>query len=167
MKTSDEMIKVLKGFEGLSLRPYLCPSQKLTIGYGHVITSIEKKKGELCILVDDGGDRFEWVPYLPDITQGVADRLLRSDLRRYEAAVTRSAKTPLAQHQFDAMVSFAFNVGIGAFLGSTMLKMVNDGDMAGAAAQFTRWNKGGGKILKGLVRRRAAESLVFANGEYA
>lgn len=166
LKISDKMVETLKKYEGLSLVPYLCPAAKLTIGYGHVISSIEKKKGELCIVVLD--DKFQWIYFGgAGITDSEADTLLRSDLMRYEAAVLRSVKVVLTQDQFDALVSFTFNVGIGALQKSTLLGMLNDGDYAGACEQFLRWNKVAGKVFKGLTKRRAHEAKVFTEGVYA
>lgn len=95
------------------------------------------------------------------ITQQQADDYLRRDVRQFERAVARQVRVPLTQGQFDALVSFAFNLGEGALAQSTLLRLLNAGDYAGAAAQFDRWNKAGGRVLPGLVRRRAAERALF------
>ncbi len=101
------------------------------------------------------------------ITAGEADAILARDLSRFEAAVARLVTVPLSQGEFDALVSFAFNVGEGALGRSTLLKKLNAGDRAGAAAEFGRWNKAGGRVLAGLTRRRAEERAMFERDEVA
>lgn len=95
------------------------------------------------------------------ITAAQSDEILSRDLRTFEEGVLAAVKVSLAQHEFDALVSLAFNIGIGAFGKSTLLRKLNAGDRAGAADQFLVWNKAGGKVLKGLVTRRAAERKMF------
>ena len=95
------------------------------------------------------------------ITKERADELLREDVARFEAQVLRLVKVPLTQGQFDALTSFVYNLGAGNLGNSTLLRLLNAGDYKGAAAQFDRWNKAGGKVLAGLVRRRAAERALF------
>lgn len=96
------------------------------------------------------------------ITQAEADRLLAKDLYdEFEPGVRDAIKVPYSQAQFDACVSFAYNLGVGAFQSSTLLKMLNADNPKGAADQFKRWTLAGGVSLLGLRRRRAAESLVF------
>ena len=138
-KISQTGIDLIKSFEGCSLKAYRCPANVLTIGYGHT-----------------GGVKEGQV-----ITQQEAERLLRVDLGSYEAAVNKYVKTVINQNQFDALVSFAYNCGCGALQKSTLLKLLNKGDYRSAADQFYLWNKGGGQVLKGLVRRRAAEKELF------
>ncbi len=140
MKTSKAGISLIKQFESFSARPYLCPANIWTIGYGHT-----------------RGVSKDMAP----ITEAEACDLLAEDLAGFEAQVETSVTRKLDQHQFDALVSFVFNVGAGAFLQSTMLKMINDGNLNGAANQFLRWTKAGGKVLNGLVKRRAAERAMF------
>lgn len=131
---------VIRKFEGCELRAYRCPAGVWTIGYGS--TGPHVSPGMV-------------------ITQQRAEALLHEDLARFEAAVDQA--TPGAtQNQFDAMVSFAFNVGIGALMKSTLLRKHRAGDFAGARAEFARWNKAGGKVLAGLTRRRAAEAALYA-----
>ena len=84
-------------------------------------------------------------------------------MRIFEADVRRLVKVRLAPWQFDALVSFTYNCGAGALSSSTLLKKVNAGDFEGAALEFHKWNKAGGKVMNGLVRRRASESLLFQN----
>lgn len=101
------------------------------------------------------------------ITDAECDAILSRDLAAFEAGVVAAATVSLAQHEFDALVSFAFNVGLGALRGSTLLRKLNSGDRDGAAAQFGAWVKAGGKTLPGLVSRRADEAMLFRAGVYA
>ena len=139
MKLSDKGIALITSFEGLRLTAYRCQANVLTIGYGH---TAGVKEG-------DG------------ITKEQAIKYFRKDVERFEKAVLEYVTVPLEQHQFDALVSLAFNIGAGAFIGSTLLGMLNQGNYIGAASQFLRWNKAGGKVSKGLVRRRDAEKDMF------
>ncbi|MPT48050.1 MAG: lysozyme [Sphingobium sp.] len=126
-------------FEGEKLKSYLCPANVWTIGVGH--TGKDVKPGMV-------------------ISQAESQALLAGDLARFEKAVTDLARKT-TQNQFDAMVSLAFNIGENAFAGSTLLRKHNRGDYLGAAAEFTRWNKAGGKTLAGLTSRRTAEKLLY------
>ena len=152
MHISDKGLALVRAFESClqpdtngRFRAYFCPAKKLTIGWGHT---------------NDHGMQFNagtaW-------TQAECDAELASDMQHFEAAVDRLVKVELQQHQYDALVSFAYNVGEGkkGLAGSTLLRKVNAKDFAGAASEFHRWNKGGGKVLRGLVRRRASEALMF------
>lgn len=95
------------------------------------------------------------------ITAAESDEILSRDLKTFEAGVRAAVKVPLNQNEFDALVSLAFNIGVGAFSKSTLVKKLNAGDRAGAADQFFVWNKAGGKALKGLTTRRQAERKQF------
>ncbi len=139
MKTSKNGINLIKSFEGCRLQAYLCPALIWTIGYGH--TGNVKK-----------GDK---------ITEVQAETLLTIDLQKFENAINTAVKAPLNQNQFDALVSFVYNIGIGAFKTSTLLKHLNASEYGLAAVQFERWNKSHGKILSGLTRRRKAEKELF------
>lgn len=139
MQISKAGLDLIKQFEGLYLKAYRCPAGVPTIGYGHTAG----------------------VSMGQTITQQQADDYLRRDVRQFERAVARLVTVPLTQGQFDALVSFAFNLGEGALAQSTLMRLLNAGDYAGAAAQFDRWNKAGGRVLPGLVRRRAAERALF------
>ena len=146
MKTmSDAGITLIKKFEGFRARPYLCPASVATCGYGSTFYA----DGTPVKLSD------------PVVSQADAEVLLQGTLGQYEAAVNDSITQPLTQGQFDACVDFAYNCGAMAFRSSTLRKKINAGDMAGAALEFARWNKGGGVVLAGLVRRREAERLLF------
>ena len=132
-------LSLIKEFEGLRLEAYLCPAKVWTIGYGHTKTA---KPGMR-------------------ITEGGAEALLRHDLEWVESTINKNVKVPLTQNQYDALASFIYNVGAGAFRKSTLLRLLNQGDYDGAAGQFQRWNKAGGKVLRGLTRRRQAEAEKF------
>jgi len=138
MNISNQGIKLIKRFEGLKLKPYLCPAGIASIGYGHTYL----------VNIND-----------PAITEEEADRLLAQDLKLYEKPVSEMVKVPINQNQFDALVSFAFNLGTAALRGSTLLKKLNAGQPC--AAEFDRWIFAAGKALPGLVRRRAAERRLF------
>jgi len=146
MKTSQDGIDLIKSFEGFAPMGYICPAGKLTIGYGHVI-----RKGET----------------FGTLTEPEATALLAVDLVKYEAAVLGCVDPDVAleQHQFDALVSFCYNVGPANVKTSTLLKKLNNGDYEGAANEFQKWVRGGGKVLPGLVKRRIAERAMFL-GKY-
>lgn len=140
MKTSDEGVELIKKHEGLMLEVYDDVAGYATIGYGHLIK---------------GGEVFT------TITEEEAEDILRADLVKAETCVTNAVKTPVSQAEFDALVSFTFNVGCQAFRNSTLLRMVNRGEMDEAAEQFLRWNRAGGRVVKGLTNRRIAEREHF------
>ncbi len=123
--------------------PYVCPAGVLTIGWGHT---------------NDNGRRFDasavW-------TQAECDAAFDEDMAAFEKAVRAKVTASLRQHHFDALVSFAYNCGQGNLSSSTLLRKLNSNDFEGAALEFPKWNRGGGKVLAGLVRRRAAEALLF------
>lgn len=150
MKLSKACINLVKSYEGYHKKlpngdctTYYCPANVLTIGYGCTegIT-----KGEV------------W-------THAQAIEALRREMEKHEAAVNRLVKAEISQNAFDALVSFSYNCGYGALGKSTLLKKVNKSDFAGAAAEFHKWNKGGGKVLPGLVRRRAQEAEMFLTAD--
>jgi lysozyme len=133
-------ISLIKKHEGLRLEAYLpTPNDVWTIGYGHTHTTKQGQK----------------------ITEAQAEALLRKDITWAEEAVNKSVVVPLSQNQFDALVSFVFNVGAGAFGSSTLLRLLNSKDYEGAANQFLRWNKQKGVALKGLTKRREEERKLF------
>ena len=139
MKTSQKGIDLIKQFEGCHLAAYKCPAGKWTIGYGHT-------KGV------SAGDK---------ITRSQAESYLRADLATFEKGVEKAVKVKLNQYQFDALISFTFNCGLGAFKSSTLLKKLNAGDYKGAGAELLKWNKSNGRVLAGLTRRRKAEKVLF------
>jgi lysozyme len=149
MRVTNEGIKlktvnkaIIKESESLQLKAYLCPAGVWTIGWGH---TKGVKAGDTCTIDE-------------------AEVMLSSDLLDAEYAVNKCVKVDLNQNQFDALVSFVFNVGGGNFKSSTMLRKLNAGDYAGAANEFKRWNKAGGRVLNGLTIRREKESKLFKEG---
>lgn len=139
MEFSAQGYDVIKRFEGFSPSPYR-DAQGWSIGYGHFILP---------------GENLSW------IDQAQADELLRKDAAIAVSAVNQMVKVPLSQNQFDALVSFVYNVGTGAFGSSTLLRLLNAGDYSGAASQFDRWNKSQNQVLTALVERRAKERELF------
>ena len=144
MKTSQKGINLIKQFEGCQLTAYKCPAGVWTIGYG---TTGKVDGKEICKGMK--------------ISKQKAEQLLKKDLEQFEKSVNNFVKVSINQNQFDALVSFAYNVGAGALKGSTLLKKLNQKDYKGAANEFLKWNKGGGKVLAGLTRRREAERKLF------
>ena len=136
---SPKCLHLVKLFEGLRLVAYRCPSGVPTIGYGHT-----------------DGIRTEDVGVL-SITEDQANFYLIADLQKAVQVLKTLVKVPLNQNQFGALVSFTFNVGATAVAQSTLLKKLNAGEYEAIPAELKRWNKGGGKVLPGLVRRREAE----------
>lgn len=148
MKISKLGLNLVRHFEGMYLRGYKCPANVWTIGYGHTG------------LVDGKPIHGNMI-----ITEEKAIELLQQDMAVFENAVKDSVKVPLTQNQFDALVSFAFNVGAGALRKSTLLRLLNQGKYEEVPSQLLRWNKGGGKVLAGLTRRRKSEAHLFVTGE--
>ena len=145
MKTGLNGLNLIKEKEGLRLKPYLCSAGVATIGYGSTMYADGRK-----VTLKDAA-----------ISEKQALELLANTLGKYEKAVNDYVKVQLTQNEFDALVSFTYNLGAGNLLSSTLLKKINAGDKAGAANQFDVWNKAGGKVLEGLVKRRAAEKALF------
>ena len=145
MKTSPAGLTIIKKFEGFRAKPYRCPAGVPTIGYG----STYYADGRPVKMTD------------APVTEAQAQELLQATLAKYEACVNGAVKMPINQNQFDALVSFTYNVGCSAFRNSTLLRQLNQGYEPQAAAQFNRWTLGGGKVLAGLVSRRAAERALF------
>jgi lysozyme len=142
MQMSQEGIDaLLKKYEGCKLKAYRCPANICTIGYGHTSAA-----GAPIVL--DG----------MTLTQKQCDDILRKDLVKFETAVHDMVTQPLNQHQFDVLVDFAYNAGVGNLKTSTLLKKVNGADFDAVPAELMKWTKGGGKVLPGLVKRRQAES---------
>lgn len=144
MKTSDKGVSLIKAHEGLRLTAYLCPAKVWTIGYGHT----------------SGAGAPTVVPGMK-ITRSEADTILRRDLGMFERGVSAAVKVPLKQNQFDALVSFAFNVGLGAFQRSTLLRRLNEGRYDAVPRELMKWTRGGGRELPGLVNRRRDEAALW------
>jgi len=143
MAVPQGAIDLVKRFEGCKLRAYLCPVKVWTCGWG--ATGADVGRGTV------------W-------TQEDADDRLADDLRKFAIAVDHMVRVRLTEGQRSALISLAFNVGSVALKESTLLRLLNAGDYRGAGEQFLRWNKGGGRVLGGLVARRAAESELFLEG---
>lgn len=141
MNISQNGIDLIKHFEGCELEAYKCPAGVWTIAYGHT-------KGIQPGMV---------------ITEETANDMLVEELEEYENYINSMVKCPLSQNQFDALVSWVYNLGPANLQASTLLKVLNAGDYAGVPAQIMRWNKAGGKVLEGLTRRRQAEADLFGN----
>jgi lysozyme len=144
MKINKETLELIKDFEGLELKAYKDAVGVWTIGYGHTAAAGNPKPVSGMV-----------------ITAKQAEDLLLKDMVKYENAVKKYVKVPLNDNQYGALVSFTYNLGEGNFSKSTLLKKVNAKDFAGAANEFAKWNKAGGKVLNGLTRRRAAEAALF------
>lgn len=155
MKISDVGLAKIAAWEGFVSMSYIDAAGWPTIGYGHKLTHDESTSGKILI-----GDRI--LKYHGGITQDDAKALLRQDVHIAERAVSRLVTLALTQAQFDALVSFVFNVGAGAFQASTLLKYLNGRrSYADIAAQIKRWVYANGLKLKGLERRRAEEAEAF------
>ena len=144
-RISDQGLELLKAFEGCKLTAYYCAANVLTIGYGSTGKHIQEGM---------------------TISQDEADDLLHKDLKRFMHGVQELVTVPLTHDQFSALVSFAFNCGLGALEDSTLLKRVNSEEFEGVADAFNMWVKGGNKVLQGLVRRRKSEAHLFNEGVY-
>lgn len=156
MNVSPKAIKAIKHHEGTRFRPYRCPALLWTIGVGHVMypeqakLPIDQRNSVALRATDDRTFSAEEV-----------DAILRHDLERFELGVERLCPVPLTQGQFDALVSFAFNVGLGTLQRSTLRQKVLRRDMAAAAEEFLKYCLAGGKILRGLQLRRQDERAMF------
>jgi lysozyme len=147
MRLSAQGERFIKNHEGLRLEIYLCAAKKPTIGYGHVCSADEQ------------------VRFKDGITEAVADELFRKDIKRFEEGVGRLVRVPLTQSQADALISFAFNLGLNALTASTLLKRLNARNYSQAADEFTKWVhvtvNGKLKKVAGLIARRAEERAMF------
>jgi len=139
MTASEKALDIIKQFEGLRYKAYKCPAGVLTIGYGHTGPDV--------------------IPGM-EINAVYADALLKLDVKKFENAVNKLVKVEINQNQFDALVSFAFNVGEGNLESSTLLRKINAGNPE-AGDELCKWVYGAGKILPGLIKRRQAEKELF------
>jgi lysozyme len=142
VKYSDAGLALTQQFEGCRLNAYQDSVGVWTIGFGH---TAGVHPGMSC-------------------TQQQAEEWLQSDIHWAEYAVNKYVTAPLTQSEFDALVDFTFNLGVGNFVHSTLLRLLNAEDYEGAANEFPKWNRAGGKILPGLTARRLAEQEMFKNG---
>ena len=149
MKVSSNGLNIIKKYESLKLKPYLCPAGKPTIGYGSTYYEDGKK-----VKLDD-----------KPITKERAEELLLNITDKVNKQVTSTLRVVVNQNQFDALVSFVFNIGIGNFIDSTLLEKVNNLNFEGAAEELKRWKKSGGVVLNGLIKRRKEEQELFEKEE--
>jgi lysozyme len=146
VNVSERAIKLIKHHEGVRSRPYRCPANLWTVGVGHLI-------GDGKSLPDSWNRTF---------TEAEIDGLLKSDLRRFELGVHKMLpNVPLRQHEFDAIISFCFNLGLGCFQRSTLRQALLRGDKKAAMESLVKYCRAGGKILRGLQIRRLDEKALF------
>ncbi len=146
MRVSPNGIKLIEAFEGFSAKPYPCPAGIPTIGYG----ATRYTDGTAVKLTDS------------PIDKNAAETLLKTQLRSYERAVSRYATQELNQNQFDSLVSFSFNVGLGNLKRSSLMRMVNQNPLDPSISYaFKRWVFADGKLLQGLQNRRAREAELY------
>ena len=145
MRISQQGVDLIKQFEGCRLKPYLCPAKKWTVGYGHVL-------GNGATLAEADNRLF---------TKEEVDVLLRTDLARFERGVLRYCTVHLTQSQFDALTSWSYNLGLGTLQRSTMRQKILRKDGEAASKELLKYDKVGGKAIKGLTRRRQAEYRLF------
>ena len=144
MTISEHGLSLIKKFEGFKATAYLCPAGIPTIGYGHTGSDVTKS---------DVG--------VKTISEEEASDLLREDVKKAENAVNRKVLVPISQNQYDALISFTYNLGEGNLASSTLLRLLNQGDYEGAQKEVDNWNKAGGTPLLGLTTRREAEAALF------
>ena len=144
MKTSAEGNALIKKFEGLELDSYQCSANVWTLGYGHTQGVAE---GDSC-------------------SEEEAEIILVNDLKEFETYVNALVDVELDQKQFDALVAWTFNLGPTNLRTSTLLKKLNAGDYNDVPSEIKRWNRAGGQVLDGLIRRREAEALLFAGEQW-
>ena len=144
MQISQQGVELIKHFEGCRLEAYLCPAGIWTIGYGHTLDVKE-------------GDRVD---------QEAAEAFLIEDLEEFEDHVQRLVEVDLSQDQFDALVSWTFNLGYGNLAASTLLATLNDGLYDEVPEQIKRWTRAGGRVLEGLVKRRNAEAALWEGRDW-
>lgn len=145
MQTNQAGLQLLKSFEGLRLKPYLCSAKVPTIGFG----ATTYQNGMKVQLTD------------PPITVQAAEDLLKHHLKQFEQAVDSAISVTLNENQFSALVSLCYNIGPGNFKKSTLVMLIEKGSLEDAAKQFLVWNKAGGQVVDGLTRRREAEKKLF------
>lgn len=144
---SGRGLDLIKHYEGFSRVAYKCPAGLWTIGYGHLI----KKAEEVAYLHPRG----------VEISEAEAEDLLLGDVKAAENAVYRLVRAPITQGQFDALVSFTYNLGAGALQRSSLLRKLNRSEYQASAREFSRWVFAGGRRLRGLMRRREDEAEMF------
>ena len=144
MQISEEGLSLIKKYEGCELKAYRCPANVLTIGYGHIK---DVKEGD-------------------QITKEEADEMLADELIEYTEYINNMVKVALDQSQFDALTAWIYNLGPTNFKDSTLLRVLNEGRYNEVPQEIKRWNKAGGQVLNGLIKRREAEALLFQGKEW-
>jgi lysozyme len=157
MQMSEHGLGLLEKWEGFELNVYKDSAGLPTIGVGHLLTKSELSSGKIMI---NGVP----VQYSGGLTNQQVLDLLGQDVEPAEKAVNNGVKVVLNQNQFDALVSFTFNVGVGAFTASTLLKVLNQQQFTEVPTQFLRWTRSGGQVVQGLVNRRQNEISLW-NGQ--
>lgn len=153
---SDKAIEMIRHHEGVRFKPYRCPAALWTIGVGHVLYP---EQGKLPIT-----ERLKYplqIEHFRNFSHDEVNDILKNDLKRFEAGVRRLCPNGLSQSRLDALVSFAFNVGLGSLQKSSIRMKHNRGDFEGAADAFLMWTKAAGKVLPGLVKRRNDERRLY------
>lgn len=146
VKVSNVCIQLIKHHEGVRYKPYTCPAGLWTVGVGHLI----------------GNGKFLPREWNKTFTQVEVDGILKHDLNRFELGICKMLpNVPLRQHEFDALVSFSFNLGLGTFQRSTIRQALLRGDKETAMASLVKYCRAGGKVLKGLQNRRLDERKLF------
>ena len=166
MKLGKAGEDLMHKFEGMRNRPYLCPAHIWTIGYGHVLYQEQIRLPVVRVPDKHTPMIRKEMPLKPEDnrvwTKAEIDELFKADVASFERGVLRLVPGCVGhQGRFDALVSFAFNAGLGNLQRSTIRMKANRGDWEGAAEAFMAWTRGGGKVLPGLVRRRQAEIALF------
>lgn len=154
LTTSPNGIKRLIQLEGLRTFTYNCSAGVLTIGVGHALTATERSNEYILI---NGAPVY----YNNGLTVIQVEQLLAQDLKWFERTINRTVTVPLNQNQFDALVSFCFNIGGGAFLDSTLLRVLNHGEYASVPEQMRRWVRAAGTVIPGLQARREKEIKLY------
>jgi lysozyme len=161
MKVSKELLKMLAHHEGVRYKPYLCPGKLWTIGVGHVMYQDQAKIPS----TPEGMIRRKAWPLKPEDnrtwSRDEVDSILAKDVAKFERGVIRFIPIKLSQNEFDALVSFSFNLGLGTLQRSTLRQALLRGDKNAAMQSLRKYNKAGGKVLRGLDNRRKDEEALF------
>jgi lysozyme len=161
VKASKKLLDMLKHHEGVRYNPYQCPAKLWTIGVGHVMYPEQAKIPSTA----EGMARRKAWPLKPEDnrtwSKEEVDRILAKDVERFERGVTRFVPVQLTQNEYDCLISFAFNLGLGTLQRSTLRQALIRGDKIAAMENLRKYNKAGGKVLKGLDNRRKDEEALF------
>jgi lysozyme len=161
MKASKKLLKMLAHHEGVRQRPYQCPANLWTIGVGSLLYP---EQARIPSTPEGMAKRKAW-PLKPEDNRTWSmeevDRILAKDVERFERGIERLISIRLTQNEYDAVLSFAFNLGLGCLQRSTLRAKLNRGDKEGAIESLLKYNKAGGKVLKGLDKRRKDEAALF------